>query len=803
MPAGTTATITGTLAMAGASATVTATLPGALTIASSFPAVGLAQLVSTVSGSTLTLPAALDVTLPASTLQLTDNAGEFQLAWHTATSPLGEMALQAQRLPQAGWGVAAGFALPADWKLSSLSSALSSLDGLTFTSAALVLASFADPTFAFTGLSLPALSGGVVEGLTFGCDLALSGTLAGAGAVLGRPSVGITAMIGPDPASIKLTAALAGTVAIPPTTNLLLGDLALSITPDPLGVSLSGALTIPVGSQTLVATGRFSVTETAADFALDVTGSALSLAAPMGFRGVVLDEIGVEAGLTFEPPGLNLGLAGAFHLANQPAGSDRFAFAFTVEGEAVTPTLLSGHLDQLDLPTLFGACMLPTAVLPSALNQISFSNLTLYWCATEQPLPDGSTAQPGFGLSGSMLAFGWNAQVKLLMDFGSGVNGDASCDPVNLANGAFTLTGTGTTGGPHVLVNTTASPYLSVSLNAKLLDIIGENVQGTLSSSGLDFLLANQLGVLDSTLAINAASSGASLASSVNCDLDVTADLLDIPQTNLTLGSLQVQAGFSGSITINLSTAGFHATIDGGFIWQGQHWQLATLTLTEAPADVAGIARAIGQALQAQSQTLFGELVSDASRYFTLVAGGLITGASDAATLATSIYHLTAAEAETLFQSVNLPVSQTVHTDVASPHVDTAPHTDVASQHVDTPASHADTPGAHTDVMSSHVDVPGTHVDTTNHIDTPGGPHTDFSIFGSHSDTQLPPHGDTSPHVDQATTPHGDSSTPHSDFAPHIDQTALPHVDTPTPHVDEAPHTDEAQHVDDSVHIDT
>ena len=122
--------------------------------------------------------------------------------------------------------MAAGIALPANWKLSSLSPALSSLDGLTFTSAALVLASFADPTFAFTDLTLPALSGGVVEGLTFGCALALSGTLAGAGAMLGRPSVDVTAEIGPDPSTIKLSAALSGTVAIPPTTNLLLGDLA-------------------------------------------------------------------------------------------------------------------------------------------------------------------------------------------------------------------------------------------------------------------------------------------------------------------------------------------------------------------------------------------------------------------------------------------------------------------------------------------------------------------------------------------------------------------------------------------------
>ena len=646
-------------------------------------------------------------------------------------------------------------------------------------------------------------SNGVVEGLTFGSAVGLSGALAGAGSMPGKSSVDVTAVIGADPSTIKLTAALAGTVAIPPTTNLLLGDLALTITPDPLGVSLSGALTIPVGSQTLVATGRFSVTETAADFALDVTGSALSLAAPMGFRGVVLDEIGVVAGITFEPPGLNLGLAGAFHLGTEPVGSDRFAFAFTVEGEAVTPTLLSGHLDQLDLPTLFGACMLPTVVLPSVLNQVSFSNLTIYWCDTEQPLPDGSIAQPGFGLSGSMLAFGWNAAVKLLMDFGSGVHGEASCDPVNLGNGAFTLTGTGATGGPHVLVDTTASPYLSVSLNAKLLDIIGENVQGTLSSSGLTFSLANHLGVLDTELAITASPSGASLASGVNFALDVMAGPLNISGTNLTLGTIHVQAAFIGSITINISTAGFHATIDGGFIWQGQHWQLATVTVTETPADVAHIGEAIAQAVQAQAETLFGELLSDSKRYFGLVAAGLVSGASDASTLALSAYHLSSDEAAALFRDVNLKTSSTVHTDVSTGHIDTAPHGDAASAHVDTAAVHADTPSTHVDVASRHVDVPGTHVDSTSHVDTPGA-HSDFSVFGSHSDTQVIPHGDTNPHVDTTTTPHGDTGTPHGDTnTAHIDQTTIPHGDTNTPHVDAAPHTESSPHADDSVHIDT
>jgi hypothetical protein len=799
---GTTVALTGTLALAGVSATVTASLPGSLTVTGSFPAVALADLVSALSGGNVTVPSVLDVTLPASTLTLTEDGGDFQLAWHTAASPLGEMSLEVQRRPQAGWGVAAGFALPAGWQLSSLSPALATLDGLSFDSAALVLSSFADPTFGFTDLPLPSLSTGVVQGLTFGCALSLSGVLAGVAAMIGETSVDVIAVIGPDPAAIKLTAALTGTVAIPPVSNLLLGDVALSIAPDPLSVSLSGQLTIPVGMQSLVATGRFTVTETAADFALDVTGSALSMVAPMGFRGIVLDEIGVVAGITFEPPGLNLGLSGTFHLGGGPAGSDTFAFAFTVEGEAVTPTLLSGHLDQLDLPTLFDACMLPTVTLPAGLDQVSFSDLTLYWCDTEQPLPDGSTAQPGFGLSGAMAVFGWNAAVKLVLDFGSGVTGDASADPVNLGGGALTLTGTGITGGPFLHVDTTASPYLSVSLNATLLDVAGEDISGTLSSSGMTFALDNHLGTLDANLAITASPSGASLTSGLNVALDVVAGPLDIPGSNLTLGSIRVQAAFTGSTTFTLSAAGFHATIDGGFSWQGQQFQLATVTLTQSPASVAALGQAVGQAVQAQAQTLFGELLSDSSQYFALVSAGLVSGASDAATLALSVYHLTPDEAQALFRSVNLVSSGTVHTDVAAGHIDTAPHTDVASGHVDTPGVHADTPGAHTDLVATHADVPGSHVDSASHVDVPGT-HSDFSLFGKHADNSVTPHGDTAPHVDNSITPHADTSTPHADYAPHVDLATIPHGDTDSPHVDAAPHTDATPHTDTSVHVDT
>jgi hypothetical protein len=798
-PAATTGTLTGTLAIAGVSAGVDWTLPGELRVTGVFPAVRLADLVATLTGNTLAAPAALDVTLPASTLTLTEGDEDFRLGWHTATSPLGELTLQVQRLAKAGWGIAAGFSLPSEWKLSTLSPALSTLDALTFDSAALVLSSFADPAFTFDAATLP---GGVVEGLTFECALTLSGVLAGAAAMLGKDTVAVTAQIGPNPGATKLTAALGGTVAIPPTTNLLLGDLALSIIGDPLGVSLSGALTIPVGAQSLVATGRFTLTETAADFALDVTGSALSLAAPMGFRGVVLDELGVVAGITFEPPGLNLGLAGAFHLGSAAAGSDRFAFAFTVEGEAVTPTLLSAHLDELDLPTLFDACMLPTVVLPAPLTQVSFTDLTLYWCDTEQPLPDGSIAAPGYGISGAMAVFGWHAKVKLLMGFATGVHGEASCDPVNLGNGAFTLTGNGATGGPHVLVDTAASPYFDVSLDARLLDIVGVNVQGMLTASGLTFTLTNHLGTLDAALTITAAPSHASLASDVNCGLDTVVGPLTVPGTGLSLGRIHVQTAFAGSITMNLDAAGFRATIDGGFLWQGQHFQLATVTLTVTPADVAHIAQAVAQAVRDQAEALFGGLLSDAHRYFGLVSVGLVTDASDAGALATGVYHLTAEQTSALFKSVNIAVSDTVHTDVATGHVDTAPHTDVPAQHINTPPSHIDTPGAHTDIASTHADVPGSHADTTNHIDSPGL-HTDSSTFLGHIDSTFPPHGDTSPHLDQGITPHGDTNGPHTDFAPHVDQTAIPHGDTDTPHVDAAPHTDTSPHVDTVSHIDT
>jgi hypothetical protein len=102
------------------------------------------------------------------------------------------------------------------------------------------------------------------------------------------------------------------------------------------------------------------------------------------------------------------------------------------------------------------------------------------------------------------------------------------------------------------------------------------------------------------------------------------------------------------------------------------------------------------------------------------------------------------------------------------------PHSDThVPPHGDT-SPHVDTPeGPHGDLHTP------SHIDGSQHFDTPSGPHFDQKAFGKHGDKHVPSHGDENPHGDTPSGPHGDSHVPpHADSNPHIDTPAGPHLDS-------------------------
>jgi hypothetical protein len=252
---------------------------------------------------------------------------------------------------------------------------------------------------------------------------------------------------------------------IPGTLNVFdkftLGDCILAITIMPeFGLIISGEADVPIEHVTLEATGTLAIDETEAECAFDITASSIdsgkpngdkgkpnsdthkpaALPIPMGLKGVKLDEIGVEMGVDFVPPGVNFGLAGKFHIGGQKVGDNQFAFVFEIiappPGEPIplpNPLLLSIFIEHLSLNTIIVAVDgKPSPLMPGFLNDLSITNFWFYWCEEPVILPDGTMSKAGIGFNGFVDLFGWNAHGHLEVSSTKGVDGVVQMDPIHL-----------------------------------------------------------------------------------------------------------------------------------------------------------------------------------------------------------------------------------------------------------------------------------------------------------------------------------------------------------------------------------
>jgi hypothetical protein len=302
-----------------------------------------------------------------------------------------------------------------------------------------------------------------------------------------------------------------------------------------------------------------------------------------------------------------------------------------------------------------------------------------------------------------------------------------------------------------------------------------------------------------------------------------------IPETSLSLGSIQLDVGLSGVIQVSLRESGLSIKIKGQFHWNDLDLVIAEMELDSSFNSINRLPDVIAEKIRADAHIIFASVFADPFRWLESIKSQLIQAPSQISEVLTNVYHKSISEAEDLLNEHSIQINENIHVDIPAVHTDTSQHVDIpavhtdTSQHVDIPAVHTDTsqhvdiPAVHTDT-SQHVDIPAVHTDTSQHVDI-SGTHIDGSRFGVHIDETPTPHVDENPHIDETPTPHVDETphidetpTPHVDENPHIDETLTPHVDetphideTPTPHVDETPHIDETPtpHVDEQQHMDT
>lgn len=728
-----------------------------------------------ISTSDIELPSGLpDLGLKSATLTIDFTKETFILSATSAS--YGEAFFIASN--DGGWGFALGIALPSPWQFSSLpnpiGSDLSALDFLTFNNAYFIISSLNDPSFSFA--DFPPLANShvnLVPGLTFGSSVDLSGAASGTIAsnlqtILNKDTLTVQATIGTNVSQTQMAVGLSGQpIPILPFQNLMLQNPELVIAASPLSVSFNGTFSLPIDGQSLAVGVGLDISASGATFSADVTAPG-GITAPFGFTGISLEEVGFVGGLAFEPPGITLGLNGIFKVGSQSA--DSFAIVLVYEGEAIVPILLYGNFNNIALAPIFNAVFNNSVTLPSELQGINLEKLYVCWAEPGQTnkLPDGSTPPPGFGLNGLLdVTSNFQARMSLQIDISTtspDIAGSAEMSPISINNGAVSITGNSSLGGPEVQVSTSTSPYLGLTLDVTVLKIAGANINAQVTNSGftfdLNFTISGQAQSFACTLQD---SQSFSASASLNFPLVANFGPVLAPVTNTNLGTVNINEQFSGNAAVAISASGISGSIGGSF---GQ-WSLPTITLNEAITDLSNMLSMIINQIDANARTVFSTLFSDAATWLQAIKSGLITGVGDIVAIGevlTTFFGESIPQAASLvYNNFTTDLSQLVQmlyglkassTDAYNILVSLGfSASDVASAIASVFQTHVDTqPAGHIDQSQLHGDTSGPHGDLNDHIDK--------SHFGVHVDTGG--HQDATPHVD-GTTPHVD--TGHIDFS--------------------------------------
>lgn len=478
------AKINGSLELAGAAFELEYTPPGDLVINGHTPSIELSALLGELCGGStlagLSLPGGFaDITLPEVTIVL-DVKNE-RLSLSTSTSIFDAIGLTIGKDDKGKWGFSAGLVPVASWKLSSISSALSGLDSLSFDETALVLSS-AD------GLPLPALLTGrndleVIQGLNFFSTLSLDGL--GADKLLGIEHIDVHAAIGASLESFVLEAGIGGHVKLADNATLRNIEFRLHPAPSAFEVTLLGGVDVTIESSNLSFIGGVSVTPTGASFAATLKGDWIE---PFGAKGVSINGLAIELGIAFDDLLPIIGLAGGMTI-----GSVHGKAAVRFDSGNPSLALIAVQFDSLNLGDVLNTLcstaipgLVPAGSVQTILN-VTFKEAEFH--IVPQTTHIGELVyQQGLGIAARVNFWGYEADGSVQIDYDTGITVDATLDPIVIQD-IFQLSGAGGQGGPamHLDLTTAKTPGLNISGEIALLGLSAQT-EVSLSDSGFYFL---------------------------------------------------------------------------------------------------------------------------------------------------------------------------------------------------------------------------------------------------------------------------------------------------------------------------
>lgn len=581
-----------------------------------------------------------------------------------------------------GWGFVFGVALNQGWtfsKLPKLGPELKEFDFLSFKDASLVIATRKEKITGDDIPVLPDVSMEVVAGLNFGAHIDFSNaSKPGSGRadnlhyLLGGDDVFLQGAIGRNLRQTKFTATLEGSVPLPVSkSDIRLGDPFVRVSAAP-ALSLGGHLKLPIPSEhrsDALATaappatnkvdieGYFLIDAEEADFTVNARFDG-DVDHPVGFQGVVLTDIGGSIGMAFEPVGADFKLLATFQIRKPDdpkpryQSTDEFAFAFNVNPEEYFyPEYLYVKMSTLDLDVIFAA-LVPHVDLPKPIGSgIRFTDTFVYFC--DEPnfqLPDGTTAEVGFGFNGDVHVFDVFEGTAGVMITRTQMHGDFEMTPVHLKIEDVTVlsvTGNTSQGGPKVAFNTKQSPYLDVTADIQLLGL-EEALDVYLGNDKFKFAFQYRLvGEDDLKLSCTMTKKGKVHAqgnASVNFDLNLNAvtatdengnDVTVIPKAHVDADSAAIDVSLDASIPSDFSLAG-RLDVYWGSVHFSPHF---TLTLQDIKHDLNNLWQAVIAWIKSNLEAFYHAVLQDLDKWAAFIKREFTAFAHDADKVAKALIH--------------------------------------------------------------------------------------------------------------------------------------------------------------------
>lgn len=452
--------------------------PGELILETEIPKLDFSPVIQDLCGPeslmAVPLPASIS-NLSLQNVQLTVSPTNKYLSL-SSQSDFGETELLITQTKQKKWAFMAAFAPPAQWAFSSIDQALAVMDDLSFSDTALIISSAADSLPPISVVTVPS-SVKLVKGLNFFATMDMAGLEVDN--LVGVKTLTVSTAIGTNLNSIKLSAAMAGSLKI--TDGISLGDMEFFLRPAPSNFQLgiSGSVVAKIDKSDLRFVGAMSVRplERSAAFAATMLGRWDE---PFGTKGLAVEDVAIEVGIGIVPPPAVaapiVGLAGSISIGS-------FSGSAAVKFDTANPnkSMIAAAFNQLYLKDIVQTFCekkvynsIPSALRNSILSA-GMEDVAVY--VVPQLTSIGElTYEPGFKFQGRLSIADFDAEFMFILDYTKGFAIKGSVDPI-IIDDVLKITGVENTPGPSIDIDLRigGDPYIKME---GLVDLMGLSAMG-------------------------------------------------------------------------------------------------------------------------------------------------------------------------------------------------------------------------------------------------------------------------------------------------------------------------------------